>query len=299
MYTMPGLREVLTFGTGNEVRQGRFCIAKRSDGFVTRVPLSMQYKIGKGHWLMAISGLMAATVAIFEIIPMSMIPMVYVIVLQQEEHIIHPPLVNVRAEEEHNIAIPFLLSYSSNRKYDEQNSTDTDKLLHLTFRTSENVIKELKKEAGSKGIPLSILLNNIVKNHLSQTNTERADFILISQDFFRRMFGKIDEKSLEDYGMELGPAVVSDYMASFFPEINGHTIVQFLEQWFRHFQSYQHRFDERNGRHSFSLNHDINKNFSIVLRTILEGVIEPIIKNKVIFGETTSSRITFTFDLTK
>jgi hypothetical protein len=110
------------------------------------------------------------------------------------------------------------------------------------------------------------------------------------------MFGKIDEKSLEDYGNELGPAVVSDYMAYFFPEINGQTIVMFLEKWFSHFQSYQHRIGEGNSRHTFTLNHNINMKFSIVLKIILEGLIEPVIKNKVFFGEVTSNRITFTFD---
>jgi hypothetical protein len=247
---------------------------------------------------MALAGIIASAVVVFEVIPMSTIPIVYVVVRQQEEHIIHPPIINTKEEEEHNIAIPFYitLSYLEGRKSTKQNS-DAEKLSHLTFRTSESVIKELKREATSKSIPLSILLNNIVKNHLIQTNTEKADFIVISQDFFRRIFGKIDEKSFEDYGNELGLSVVNDYTASFFPEINGHTIIQFLEKWFSHFQSYQHRVDEGNSRHTFSLNHDINMNFSIVLKVILEGLIEPVIKNKVIFGETASNRITFTFDV--
>lgn len=254
--------------------------------------------ICSSHWLMVLTGIIAATLVIFEVIPMSMIAMVYIPVRQQEEHIIHPTLINTKEEEEHNIAIPFytILSYLGGRNSIKQNS-DAEKLSHLTFRTSENIIKELKREATSKSIPLSILLNNIVKNHLTKTNTEKADFIVISQDFFRRIFGKIDEKSLQDYGNELGLAVVSDYTASFFPEINGHSVVQFLEKWFSHFQSYQHRVDGGNSRHSFSLNHDINMNFSIVLKVILEGLIEPVIKNKVIFGETSSSRITFSFDV--
>jgi hypothetical protein len=234
------------------------------------------------YWLMMLTGVIAATVVLFEVIPMTMIPMVSVTVRQQEEHIIHPPTINTKEEGEHNIAIPFytVSSYLGRRNSTKQNS-DAEKLLHISFRTSENIIKELKREATSKSIPLSILLNNVVKDHLTQT-TEKADFIAISPDFFRRMFGKIDEKSLEDYGNELRPTVVCDYMAYFFPEINGHIIVMFLEKWFSHFQSYQHRIGEGNSRHTFTLNHNINLNFSKVLKVILEGIIEPIIKNKVI-----------------
>jgi hypothetical protein len=248
------------------------------------------------HWLMVLTGIIAATVVIFEVIPMTMIPIVSVAVRQQEEHIIHPPTINTKDEGEHNIAIPFytVSSYLGRRNSTKQNS-DAESY-YISFRTSENIIKELKREATSKNIPLSILLNNVVKDHLTQTSTEKADFIAISQDFFRRMFGKIDETSLEDFGKELGPTVVSDYMAYFFPEINGHTIVMFLEKWFSHFQSYRHRIGEGNNKHTFTLNHNINMKFSIVLKVILEGLIEPIIKNKVIFEEATSNRITFTFD---
>ena len=169
------------------------------------------------HWLMVLTGIIAATVVIFEVIPMTMIPMVSVAVRQQEEHIIHPPTINTKEEGEHNIAVPVytLSSYLGRRNSTKQNS-DAEKLLHISFRTSESVIKELRREATSKNIPVNILLNNIVKDHLTQTSTEKADFIAISPDFFRRMFGKIDETSLEDYGKELGPTVVSDYMAYFF-----------------------------------------------------------------------------------
>jgi hypothetical protein len=124
-----------------------------------------------------LTGIIAATVVIFEVIPMTMIPMVFVAVRQQEEHIIHPPTLNTKEEGEHNIAIPFytISSYLGRRNSTKQNS-DAEKLLHISFRTSENIIKELKREATSKNIPLSILLNNVAKDHLTQTSTEKADF---------------------------------------------------------------------------------------------------------------------------
>lgn len=201
-----------------------------------------------------------------------------------------------KTEDEHIIAIitwGLLLPQS----YWESTSFKNEKLQHLTFRTPEGVIKALKKEADSKGVPLSILVNQIFKNHLVQKDTGKADFVLSSKDFFRKIFEKIDQKSLEQYGIELGRAIVSEYTSSYFPDINSCTIVQFLESWFGRFQSFQHRVDEVNNRHSFSLNHDINMNFSIVLRVILEGLVEPVIKNKVVFGDLTPNTITFTFEI--
>ncbi|MGB7953710.1 MAG: hypothetical protein WCF23_06990 [Candidatus Nitrosopolaris sp.] len=96
---------------------------------------------------------------------------------------------------------------------------------------------------------------------------------------------------------ELSFVIVSEYTSSFFPEINSYTLIQFLGSWFKRFDSYQHRIDEENNRHSYSVNHDINKNFSIVLKVILERLIKPITKSKLIFAEITSSSITFTFEI--
>jgi hypothetical protein len=247
----------------------------------------------------------AVAIMLFEIIPMTTIPAINAIIKQQEEHIIYPIITKTKTEDEHVITIPSYNSFTSllsNRKSntfknEQQTAAKDEKLLHLTFRTRENVIRILKKEANSKGIPLSILLNNILKSYFVQMNIERPDFILCSKDFFRRIFGKIDEKSLEDYGAELARAIVSEYTSSFFPDIDAYTIVQFLEMWFKRFQSFQHRIDEKNNRHTFSLNHDVNMNFSIVLRVILESLVEPIIKNKLAFGELTSSCITFSFNV--
>jgi hypothetical protein len=47
--------------------------------------------------------------------------------------------------------------------------------------------------------------------------------------------------------------------------------------------------------HSFSLYHDININFSFVLKAILEGLIEPIINSPVTFKELTANSISFSF----
>jgi hypothetical protein len=255
----------------------------------------------ENFWLTIASCIIAAAVVLFEVIPMSSIVTENVIIKhQQDEHIIY---LNTKPEDEHVIAIAsfgsFLLSppKSTSFKNDEA-AAKAKKLLHRTFRIPEDVIKALDRESNSRGVPLSNIVNKILKDYVSvELHSEKTGLILTSKDFFRRVFNKIDEKSIEEYGKELGYAIVSEYTSSFFPEINSNTLVQFLDSWFKRFDSYQHRIDEENSRHSFSVNHDINKNFSIVLKIILEGLVEPITKSRLIFGEITSSCITFTFEI--
>jgi hypothetical protein len=44
-------------------------------------------------------------------------------------------------------------------------------------------------------------------------------------------------------------------------------------------------------RHNFTIIHDININFSIALKTILQGLIVPIIKTDIEFRDITASAI--------
>ena len=103
-------------------------------------------------------------------------------------------------------------------------------------------------------------------------------------------------------------------MCYFYPIVNSDTLVQFLELWFRRFQSHQHSKIDSNGdeyhhgidsksekncksHHYFTVTHDINMNFTLALQSILAGLIEPIIKNTVEFTNKTSNAITFSFEV--
>ncbi len=54
---------------------------------------------------------------------------------------------------------------------------------------------------------------------------------------------------------------------------------------------------QRKEIHNFTVNHDININFSIALKAGLEGLIEPIIKSPIVFKQITSNSISFSFSL--
>jgi hypothetical protein len=78
-------------------------------------------------------------------------------------------------------------------------------------------------------------------------------------------------------------------------------MVQFLDFWFRRFQSCKHIVEnsssDKSQRHYFTVNHDINIKFSFALKAILEGLIEPVSKTAVEFRDVTANSITFSFDV--
>ena len=111
---------------------------------------------------------------------------------------------------------------------------------------------------------------------------EELGFILVSKDFLRKVFTVIDdEKHILDFGKEFGSTITKEYVSYFYPNVNGNTLIQFLDYWFRRFQSCKHSVEdlEKSQRHYFTINHDINMKFSLALKAILEGLIEPYKQN--------------------
>lgn len=181
------------------------------------------------------------------------------------------------------------------------NTSHSNKLVHSSFRIEQGILESLERVAASRDISLNSLVNKILKNYItSEMYFEELGFILVSKSFLRKTFEGLEQKHIEELGKEYGMTMAKEYISYFYPLVNADTLIQFLEIWFKRFQSWHHRIGEDNNnnynpRHYFTVNHDVNMNFSLALQSILAGLIEPIIKNTVEFTNVTPSIITFSF----
>jgi hypothetical protein len=219
--------------------------------------------------------------------------------------------ISTKQEEEHMVAVMGVGGISSmlTEEIDKAPSINTrnssrnskTKLIHQGFRIEEELAKLLTREANKKHISVGSLVNTILKTHFTYRKYfEELGSIPVSKDFLRKVFSVIPQKEAEEIGKSLGFSLVNEYVAFFFPRLDSSTLVQFLETWLAKFQSCRHRIEDTSShnikRHTFSVDHDINLNFSIALKVMLVGLIEPIIKAIVICGDPTSSTLVFSFD---
>jgi len=177
------------------------------------------------------------------------------------------------------------------------NASDKNKLVHSSFRIKGNVLNALEKEAEKRGVSLSSLINKTLEDYVTcDMYFEQLGFILVSKDFLRNVFNQLKEKKdIEDIGRKLGHTIAKEYVSYFYPEVNSTTLVRFLGVWFRRFQSYHHRVD--NKVHCFTVSHDINMNFSLAMKAMLGGLIEPVALGVVKFTSVTEGAITFSFEI--
>jgi hypothetical protein len=124
--------------------------------------------------------------------------------------------------------------------------------LFIRVRIEEDVIKALEKEAQKRGISLSSLVNKTLKNYVNcEMYFEELGFNLVSKDFLRKIFSKIDDKDIEELGKEFGLTIEREYVTYFYPQVNSDTLVEFLDNiWFGRFQSRKHTISDKKIRHA-------------------------------------------------
>jgi hypothetical protein len=171
-----------------------------------------------------------------------------------------------------------------------------NKLVHESFRIDEAVLGALRDESRKGAVPLSHLVNKILRSYVECDRSFRElGFIPISKDSLRKLYDRMQEKDLVEDGKEMGSKVAKEYISYFFFDVNIYTLIEFLELWFSKFHCYKHKIEDK--YHYFSVNHDINMNYSIYCSAFLSALIEPIIKTPVKFTTLAPNLISFCFSV--
>ena len=179
------------------------------------------------------------------------------------------------------------IPYSNNKR---------ERLIHSSFRLKGDILKSLELVARKKGISLSTLVNQTLENYVtSEMYFEELGFLLMPKDFLSKVINGLTESQAQDLGRTLGSNIAKEYISFFFPIVDKTNLAKFLDLWFKRFQSYQHKVE--NARHYFVVNHEISMNFSIVLKSMLQSLVEHTSKNGIQI-DITPRVVVFSFDET-
>ena len=167
------------------------------------------------------------------------------------------------------------------------------KLIHQGFRIQDSTLAILKSHAAKRGLTLSALVNQILTRYSkSDIYFEELGSILVPKGIMRTLFDIIPPESLEELGKRTGPAAKT-YIAYLFNEIDTETLTEFLQILFSRFQAYQ--YSRNDGRHFFSLVHDINANFSHFYKGFVIGLAEPIVRTPITFHDLSDNCVAFSW----
>ncbi len=167
------------------------------------------------------------------------------------------------------------------------------KLTHQGFRIEEATLTSLRQHAQRRNISLNALVNSVLTNYSTRDIFfEELGSIPVPKGIMRALFSCIPKDELAELGRRTGPSV-REHIAYLFRDVNSESLLSYLDLAFSRFHACQHH--TAGTRHSYSIIHDINLNFSMFYQGFLEGLITPIVRLPMKWGELTEGTLSFEF----
>lgn len=177
-----------------------------------------------------------------------------------------------------------------------QQELKRQRTIHYTFRLAEDIFFNIQKEAESKGMSTSALINQILSQYINVDRYfDQLGYIPTSKDTLRLLVNGADKESLIRDSRALGSLTAKESIPFVYNEMNGYTLLKFLDLWGKSFDCYRH---ETSGHvHKFAINHSVSIQFSIYLRELLDSLVEPIIPRRMQFFDITPNIVNFSFEV--
>ncbi|MGI0056532.1 MAG: hypothetical protein ACREAK_04070 [Nitrosarchaeum sp.] len=164
----------------------------------------------------------------------------------------------------------------------------------ITFRLSASIIDDLKQDAEIEKINLNGLVSRILSNHILWERYERKVGLLpMTKPFVKDAINRLDEKEIINLAQKIEKDTSNDIFNSMKVACSIEDFIEILRTWLN-VAWMQHFFKKSKGFYHFKIQHDIGKNWSLYIKTLVTGLFEDIIGKKLQV-QTSKNSITFIF----
>lgn len=136
----------------------------------------------------------------------------------------------------------------------------------VTLRFDKDLVDRLRKEAKEKQISLNSLMGQIAFQHLDwHAHCIKAGFITVRRGKIMKMLEKISEKDIVEIAEYIAKRESKDFIMMLRNEYNITSALEVIETWIK-IAGYAYRHDVRDIEHSFIIQHEMGKKWSLYLR---------------------------------
>ncbi len=165
----------------------------------------------------------------------------------------------------------------------------------VSFRVEGRIRFLLEEEAKKTGVSLNALVSQIFLRYVMWGRyAGRLKLIPVSKDLLRDLFRSLDKERIGDIAKGLAETSGSEHILFLYQEVNPRTLLEFLNTWSSHFDAYEHRTDGK--VHFYTIHHDVNRNFSLLLKEYIASLVQSAITRPVKFAAMSPNAITFSFE---
>lgn len=165
----------------------------------------------------------------------------------------------------------------------------------IAFRLDNLVIEKLRSEAKSKDISFNTLVSHIFKQHIDwHSNAAKAGFLTVRKGLIVELLKLASEDQLAKIAEYIAKKETKDFVLMLRNEYNITSALDVIETWVR-IAGYPYRHDVNYARHSYTIQHDMGKKWSVYLKEQYESLFEDFGLKRVNFT-TTDTTLSFSVD---
>jgi hypothetical protein len=154
-------------------------------------------------------------------------------------------------------------------KHPEQHRSES-----ITFRLDGTILNKLHYEAEQNDISVNTLVSHIIRTHIDwHSNAAKAGFVTVRRGLLSNLINRLSEKEISSIAEYIAKNETKDFVLLLRNEYNVESALDVIETWIK-ISGYPYRHDVNYNLHSYVIQHDMGKNWSLYLAELYRFLFE-------------------------
>ncbi len=165
----------------------------------------------------------------------------------------------------------------------------------ITFRLNDFILSKLHREAEQRDISVNTLVSHIIKEYMDwHSNSAKAGFVTVRKGLLSNLINRLPEKEISSISEYIAKKETKDFVLLLRNEYNIVSALDVIETWIK-ISGYPYRHEVNHTRHSYVIQHDMGKNWSLYISELYRFLFEEFGLKRVEFDLNPNS-LDFTVD---
>ena len=135
----------------------------------------------------------------------------------------------------------------------------------ITFRLDSIMLNRLHHEADQKDISVNTLVSHIIRRHIDwHSNAAKAGFVTVRKGLLSNLINRLPNEEIFSIAEYIAKNDTKDFVLLLRNEYNIESALDVIETWIK-ISGYPYRHESNYTRHSYVIQHDMGRNWSIYL----------------------------------
>ena len=163
------------------------------------------------------------------------------------------------------------------------NSNTGNNSKSITFRLDNTILNKLHYEAYQNDISVNTLVGHIIRRHIDwHSNAAKAGFVTVRRGLLINLINKLPEKEISSIAEYIAKNETKDFVLLLRNEYNIESALDVIETWIK-ISGYPYRHEANYSRHSYVIQHDMGRNWSLYMAELYRFLFEEFGLRKVEF----------------